>query len=80
MEEIKTALLTREGRCGSLYNLVLSYEAADWDQINGYAEELGIPNQVLTSVYFRCVDNVDVLWEQLTKLYSDQEESSFEDK
>lgn len=71
-DEIKTALLTREGRCGALYELVLSYEAADWDKINQYAEILGIPNQVLTSIYFLCIDNVNVLWDQLTKIYPNQ--------
>ncbi len=66
-EEIKAALLWKEGRCGALYNLVLSYECADWDSITKYAEELGIPSRMLTSLYFICVDNVNVLWEQLTK-------------
>jgi hypothetical protein len=59
--------LWKEGRCGVLYNLVLSYECADWDAINRYAEELGIPKQMITSLYFICVDNVNVLWEQLTQ-------------
>lgn len=71
-EEIKTALLTREGRCGELYELVLSYEAADWERINQYAERLGVPQHMLTSIYFLCVDNVNVLWEQLTQVYPNQ--------
>lgn len=72
-DEIKAALLRREGRCGILYDLVLSYESADWDSINRYAEELGIPSQMITSLYFICVDNVNVLWEQLTKASPKQE-------
>ena len=72
-DEVKAALLWKEGRCGTLYNLVLSYECADWDAINRYAEELGIPNQMITSLYFMCVDNVNVLWEQLTKISPKQE-------
>ena len=64
-EEIKAALLRKEGRCGKLYDLVLSYEAANWNKISSLAEELGIPNQVLTSVYFICMENVNMLWEQL---------------
>lgn len=70
---IKDALIHREGRCGTLYNLVLSYETADWDAINQYAEELGIPNQMLTVVYFICVENVNVLWDQLTNISPNQE-------
>lgn len=64
-DEIKDALIRKEGKCGTLYKLVLSYEAADWDAINQYAGELGIPDRMLTSIYFICMDNVNVLWEQL---------------
>ena len=72
-DSIKAALIHREGRCGTLYNLVLSYETADWEAINRYAEELGIPSQVLTVVYFTCVEDVNVLWEQLTNISPNQE-------
>ena len=71
-DEIKEALLNRKGRCGDLYELVLSYETANWDKINEYAEKLGIPNNLLTNIYFLCMDNVNVLWEQLTQVYPDQ--------
>ena len=72
-DEVKAALLHREGRCGKLFELVLSYESANWDAINRLAEELGIPNQLLTSVYFICMENVNTLWEQLTQVYPNQE-------
>ncbi|MBS6532732.1 MAG: HDOD domain-containing protein [Oscillospiraceae bacterium] len=72
-EEIKSALLRKEGRCGKLYELVLSYEAADWNAISSLAEELEIPNQVLTNVYFVCMENVNVLWEQLNHSYVEAE-------
>lgn len=71
-EEIKAALLRKEGRVGKLYELLLSYEAADWSAINECAEALGIPSQVLTSAYFICTENINVLWEQLTKPYQEQ--------
>ena len=64
-DEIKAALLRREGRCGQLFELVLSYESANWERINTLAEELGIPDNVMTSVYFICTENVNTLWEQL---------------
>ena len=64
-EEIKEALLHKEGRVGTLYKLVLSYEDADWDAINQYAAELEIPSQMITGIYFICMDNVNVLWDQL---------------
>jgi EAL and modified HD-GYP domain-containing signal transduction protein len=65
-DNIKNALLKHEGRCGMLYDLVLSYETADWGQITKLAEELDIPNNVLTTVYFVCMENVNTLWEQLS--------------
>lgn len=75
-DEIKAALLRKEGRCGQLYELVLSYEAGNWNEITRLAEELGIPNQILTSVYFICMENVNVLWEQLTNAYGEQDASA----
>ncbi|MFQ7400944.1 MAG: hypothetical protein ACLRNW_24665 [Neglectibacter sp.] len=38
------------------------------------AEELGIPNQVLTGVYFICMENVNMLWEQLNHPYAEQDQ------
>ncbi|MBD5118141.1 MAG: HDOD domain-containing protein [Clostridiales bacterium] len=73
-DEIKSALLRREGRCGKLYELVLSYESADWERITALAEELGIPDNMMTSVYFICMENVNTLWEQLTNPYPRQGE------
>jgi len=74
-DEICEALLHKTGRCGKLYELVLSYEAADWTKITELAEELGIPNNLLTSVYFICAENVNMLWEQLTNPYASQVQS-----
>ena len=73
-EEIKAALLRREGRCGKLYELVLSYESADWERITALAEELGIPDNMMTRVYFICMENVNTLWEQLTNPSPRQDE------
>lgn len=72
-DEIKAALINKEGKCGTLYKLVLSYEAADWDAINQYAAELGIPDRMLTSIYFICMDNVNVLWEQLNSNFNHED-------
>lgn len=64
-DEVRAALLNKEGRCGQLYSLVLSYENADWNNITALAKELGIPDQVLTNTYFICVENVNNMWEQM---------------
>ncbi len=71
-DEIREALLHHEGRCGKLYKLVLSYERADWAQINELAEELGIPSNRLTNLYFNCMDMVESTWQQLTSPVPDQ--------
>ena len=71
-ENIKAALLNHEGRCGKLYDLALSYEAADWQKITSLAAELGIPDNMITSIYFICMENVNTLWDQLTNPYSQQ--------
>ena len=71
-EEIKEAPLEQTGRCGTQYKLLLAYEQADWDTINACAEELGIPNQMLTNIYFECTESVNILWEQLTNISPNQ--------
>ena len=73
-DEIKEALLHHTGRCGKLYDLVLSYEAANWEKITTLAEELGIPDNMITSIYFICMENVNTLWGQLTNPYPRQGE------
>ena len=70
---VKDALLKKEGRCGRLYELVLRYEAADWDAITALAEELGIPNRLLTNIYFNCMENVNTLWKQLNNVSAGME-------
>lgn len=67
-EEVRAALLRREGPAGKLFSLVLSYERADWSAINTLAAELEIPSNLLTSLYFSCADTVDEMWEQLTNV------------
>lgn len=70
-DEIREALLDKSGLCGTLYRLVLSYEAADWTTITALAEELGIEDSRLTSIYFTCMEDVNALWEQLTHAYDE---------
>ena len=65
-QEVKSALLRREGRAGLLFELAQCYEKADWNGVAAATEVLGIPTNLLTSTYFACVDSVDTLWTQLT--------------
>ena len=74
-DEVKEALLHHTGRCGMLYDLALSYERADWEQIDSLAEQLGIPTNLLTSLYFSCMEEVNRIWSELTQQTPGQEEA-----
>ncbi len=71
--EVKQALLTGEGPCGLLYNLVLAYEAADWQRMAGYAEKLGLKPNLISQAYFECVEQVNGIWHSLTMPYGQAE-------
>ena len=64
-DDIKEALLTGRGSCGTLYRLVLCYEQADWPGMSNCAQSLGIPVELLTKTYFECVENVNHTWSEL---------------
>ena len=66
-QEVKDALLYHDGRCGVLYDLVLSYERADWAAIGDLADTLEIPVNLLTNTYFQCLGEVNSIWKQLTE-------------
>lgn len=72
-DEVKNALIHHEGRCGILYDLVLSYEKADWKSITKCAEQLGIPTDAIAQVYFDCVEQVNDIWESLTTSILDED-------
>jgi EAL and modified HD-GYP domain-containing signal transduction protein len=65
-EDVKAALLHREGRAGQLFELALCYERADWNGVAAATEALGIPANLLTGTYFACVDDVNSIWTQVT--------------
>ena len=65
-EPVKLALLRHEGRCGMLYDLTLCYERADWSQIDRLAGELGIQTNMLTSLYFSCMEEVNHIWNEVS--------------
>lgn len=65
-DEIKLALLKHEGRTGLLYDLILSYEKADWKTMSTCAAELGIPQSMIAQKYFECVESVNNIWDGLT--------------
>ena len=64
-DEVRAAIVSQEGICGTLYQLVLSYEKADWKKITENAEALGIPSAQLSTIYFNCMEEVNRIWEQM---------------
>ncbi len=79
-EVIKDALINHEGKCGMLCDLVLSYERAEWDKINKYAEELQIPTNSIAQVYFDSVESVNDIWNELQESrFQEEEEGEAED-
>ncbi len=67
-DDIKLALLKKEGRTGSLYKLILAYEKADWKAMSACAAELGIPQSIIAQKYFECVESVNNIWSSLTQV------------
>lgn len=65
-DNIKGALLNYEGKCGTLYKLVISYEKANWDIVKKCSEELKISMNTVTQRYFECVEYVNNIWNELT--------------
>lgn len=66
-DEVRSGLLTGEGQCGLLYQLVLSYEKADWHAISTLAAQLDIPQNTISQKYFECMDTVNESWKQITQ-------------
>lgn len=70
-DDIKNALLHFSGPAGALYALLLSYEGADWDKVNKLCEVLGIAPNLLTTLYFECMEQADEIWRNVNKMSED---------
>lgn len=64
-QEIKDALIKGEGIGGTIQNLVMAYERADWRESKALAKELDIPTKVLAQVYINSVEDVNEIWQGL---------------
>lgn len=73
VEEVKKALIMKEGPAGRLYELLLCYERADWHEIKAIANELGIQTNIMAQVYMECVEEVNNIWENLVVRHEDTE-------
>ena len=75
-DEIRLALLNQEGKAGTLYKLIISYEKADWKTMAVCAEELGIQQSLIAQKYFECVESVNSIWESLTSVNTNVDEDN----
>ena len=74
-DEIKEALLSGDGVCGALYNLILKYDNADFRGMAPYAEELGLEQNVVSQKYLESAEFVNQIWNDLMSPYSTETES-----
>lgn len=65
VEEVKEALVSRKGPAGRLYELILSYEKAEWTEIKVIAEELGLHTNEMAQIYMECVEEVNDIWDNV---------------
>ena len=59
-----------------LYDLALCYERADWTQIDSLAGELHIQTNLLTSLYFSCMEDVNRIWDEITQASASRKEEA----
>ena len=63
---VKDGMIKHEGKAGQLFDLVLSYERADWKSTKSLAGELELETNILAQAYIDCVEEVNSIWESLT--------------
>ena len=65
VDEIKNALISKEGPAGRLYELILCYENAQWTEIQTIADELGIKTNEMAQIYMDSVEEVNNIWDNV---------------
>lgn len=65
IEEVKNALISKEGPAGRLYELILCYENAQWAEIQTIADELGIKTNEMAQIYMDSVEEVNNIWDNV---------------
>lgn len=65
VDEVKNALISKEGPAGRLYELILCYENAQWTEIQTIADELGIKTNEMAQIYMDSVEEVNNIWDNV---------------
>ncbi|MEF9976835.1 MAG: HDOD domain-containing protein, partial [Oscillospiraceae bacterium] len=69
IDEVREALLNQTGPYAALYDMVLAYERADWNETAKCAQELGMSANLVSQKYFECVEYVNNIWATLLHPY-----------
>lgn len=62
IDEVKAALISKEGKAGALYELILCYERAEWGRIKELSDQLGLKTNEMAQIYMECVEEVNDIW------------------
>ena len=54
-DEVRNALLTKDGLFGEFYKLILDYEKGDWDKVTKYGEHMGLECKNISKSYLDAV-------------------------
>jgi c-di-GMP-related signal transduction protein len=55
-DEIKSALLGREGPFNDIYQLVLVYEKVDWEQVTLHCDKIGLDQFIMADHYIKSIE------------------------
>lgn len=75
-DAVKDAMIKHEGKAGRLFDLVLSYERADWKATKALAKEMELQTNILAQAYIDCVEEVNSIWESLTNNSEEKEKEA----
>ena len=55
-------MISKEGKAGALYELILCYERAEWGRIKELSDQLGLKTNEMAQIYMECVEEVNDIW------------------
>lgn len=67
VEEVREALISKKGLAGDLYRLILSYEQAEWGEIQRLSAQLNLQTNVMAQIYMECVEEVNGIWTNIVQ-------------
>lgn len=75
-DELRDGLTGGEGFCGTLLQVVLSYEKADWRTMRKAAEKLNLPVDLVSQKYLDSAEYVNTIWTELMSAFDETSEEN----